>query len=116
MLKPAAAAFALLGFAALAACGDHPNSPSPDQLCQTAVYRLADGRVLDIAPSDGGDLRWRMGDGRTGRLSAKDGWKSTLGWTKRPTACASASAAATPPPSPSRTPARRRSSAPACRW
>ncbi|MDQ2861948.1 MAG: alpha/beta hydrolase [Pseudomonadota bacterium] len=66
----------------LAACG--PARLTADQTCQAAVYRLADGRLLDIAPADGPDLRWRLNDGRTGRLSAKAHWSSTLGWTDTP--------------------------------
>jgi pimeloyl-ACP methyl ester carboxylesterase len=54
--------------------------------CQTGAYRLPDGEVLDIAPSEGKTLRWRKFDGTTGVLHKKqDGsWTSTLGWTDRP--------------------------------
>jgi len=55
-----------------------------DQVCQATVYRLADGRLLDIGPGPDQDLRWRLSDGRVGRLSAKQGWVSTLGWTGKP--------------------------------
>jgi hypothetical protein len=73
----------LLAAAALSAC-DGTKPPTAQQTCQTGAYRLADGRVLDIAPSQGDDLRWRLDDGRSGRLSAKDHWSSTLGWTSKP--------------------------------
>ena len=76
-----AAGFA--GLLALAACGHAPKLTA-DQVCQAGVYRLSDGRLLDIAPSDGDDLRWRMDDGRSGKLLAKDHWSSTLGWTGQP--------------------------------
>jgi uncharacterized protein len=66
----------------LAGCG--PARLTAQQACQSAVYRLADGRIIDINPADGADLRWRMDDGRTGRLDAKHGWSSTLGWTGTP--------------------------------
>jgi len=54
--------------------------------CHIGSYRLADGNVVDIAPSDDDTLRWRQFDGATGRLrQGEDGiWKSTYGWTDRP--------------------------------
>lgn len=54
--------------------------------CHVGSYRLSDGRVVDIAPSDGNTLRWRTFSGDTGQLHAqKDGsWISTYGWTTRP--------------------------------
>ncbi len=54
--------------------------------CHIGAYRLADGGVVDIAPSDGDALRWRTFDGRTGALHPQTGggWTSTLGWTGRP--------------------------------
>ena len=54
--------------------------------CQIGSYRLGDGRALDVAPSDGNTLRWRLFDGATGQLHPqKDGkWTSTFGWTNRP--------------------------------
>jgi uncharacterized protein len=54
--------------------------------CHIGIYRLADGAVVDIAPSDGGTLRWRRFDGATGKLrrGADETWKSTYGWTDRP--------------------------------
>jgi dienelactone hydrolase len=53
--------------------------------CQVGVYRLADGRVVDIAPSEGDTLRWRRLDGGTGALRrvAPGRWQSSYGWTGR---------------------------------
>jgi pimeloyl-ACP methyl ester carboxylesterase len=50
------------------------------------TYRLSDGGIVDIAPSEGDTLRWRRFDGTTGALTKKsDGlWASALGWTERP--------------------------------
>jgi dienelactone hydrolase len=63
-----------------------PAPPSPD--CRTGGYRLADGAILDVGPSQGG-MRWRRSDGLTGALvpTRKDGvFASTLGWTGKPDA------------------------------
>jgi len=75
---------------ALAACSAFLVSqsalaaPPPD--CHIGAYKLADGRLVDVAPSSKDTLRWRMFDGTSGALSkAPDGgWTSTLGWTERP--------------------------------
>jgi uncharacterized protein len=66
----------------LAACG--PGALTAEQVCNTGIYRLGDGRLLDINPSEDKDLRWRLDDGRTGRLRADRGGLSTLGWTDQP--------------------------------
>jgi len=54
--------------------------------CHIGAYRLADGSVVDVAPSEGDTLRWRRFDGTTGALhpSAGGTWTSTFGWTTRP--------------------------------
>ena len=54
--------------------------------CHVGSYRLASGPVVDIAPSEGDTLRWRLFTGETGQLhgQADGAWKSTLGWTDRP--------------------------------
>ncbi|HEY3777117.1 MAG TPA: alpha/beta hydrolase [Rhizomicrobium sp.] len=54
--------------------------------CHVGSYRLNDGSLVDIAPSDKATLRWRRFDGTTGALhrSAKGDWSSTFGWTGRP--------------------------------
>lgn len=81
------AAVVLAGVAAaaclLSGCGSPKGVMTPQQACYVGAYRLADGRSIDIAPSEGSDLRWRLLDGRTGRLSAKDAWAGTVGWTER---------------------------------
>lgn len=53
--------------------------------CHVGAYRLGNGRVVDIAPSEGPTLRWRATDGETGALAVQpDGsWRSTFGWTGR---------------------------------
>jgi uncharacterized protein len=53
--------------------------------CHIGSYRLADGNVVDIAPSSEDALRWRQFDGATGALhrTADGTWKSTYGWTDR---------------------------------
>ncbi len=54
--------------------------------CHVGSYRLASGLVVDIAPSEGETLRWRLFTGETGQLHGQpDGaWNSTLGWSDRP--------------------------------
>lgn len=54
--------------------------------CRIGAYRLKDGSVVDIAPTDSAALRWRKLDGTTGLLheGADKAWTSTLGWTDRP--------------------------------
>ena len=54
--------------------------------CAVGTYRLGKGDTVDVAPSNGAQLRWRRTDGTTGALTrAPDGtWASTLGWTGRP--------------------------------
>jgi hypothetical protein len=56
---------------------------TPD--CRIGSYRLTDGSLVDIAPSEGDTLRWRRFDGATGALhKGSDGtWNSTYGWTGR---------------------------------
>jgi pimeloyl-ACP methyl ester carboxylesterase len=54
--------------------------------CHIGAYRLADGAVVDIGPTDGADLRWRRFDGASGvlRKGADGQWTSLFGWTDRP--------------------------------
>jgi len=54
--------------------------------CRVGSYRLSDGSALDIAPSEGDTLRWRLFSGETGQLHprAGDSWTSTYGWTGKP--------------------------------
>lgn len=54
--------------------------------CHIGIYRLSDGGIVDVAPTDGGVLRWLRFDGTRGTLAkgADDRWTSTFGWTGRP--------------------------------
>lgn len=74
---------ALCGFALLPAL---PAMADSARDCHVGSYRLADGRTIDIAPSEGDTLRWRMWSGETGSLKkqADGSWASTLGWTGKP--------------------------------
>lgn len=62
-----------------------PTHAAERQDCHVGSYRLANGVWVDIAPSDGGTLRWRRFDGETGDLHRMTVgvWRSTFGWTKR---------------------------------
>ena len=78
-------------FVRVALCGvvllsTAPASADATRDCQIGSYRLGDGTAVDIAPSDGDTLRWRLFTGETGQLHAqKNGsWVSTYGWTNRP--------------------------------
>ena len=72
----AGAAMAVL----LAGCGSPKTALTPPQMCFVGAYRLADGRTLDIAPSEGADMRWRLLDGRTGRPLRRAGSKRSSRW------------------------------------
>jgi uncharacterized protein len=63
-----------------------PEAAGVTKDCHIGSYRLDDNRTVDIAPSDGDTLRWRMFTGETGQLHPqKNGtWASTYGWTDRP--------------------------------
>lgn len=67
-------------FAAIAAHAEEKKN------CHVGAYRMSDGGIVDIAPSEGKTLRWRRFDGTTGALTqGGDGsWSSTYGWTRRP--------------------------------
>lgn len=67
-------------FAVAFASGAHAGGD-----CHIGSYRLDNGALVDIAPSDGDTLRWRQFDGMTGALhrTAGDDWRSTYGWTGR---------------------------------
>jgi hypothetical protein len=54
--------------------------------CRIGAYRLTDGSVVDIGPSNEDALQWRRFDGTFGELhKTTDGsWSSTLGWTDKP--------------------------------
>lgn len=78
MLRVAVVLFCFAVGAAAANAGSAPD-------CHIGSYRLSDGRAVDIAPSDGDTLRWRLFSGQTGQLHPqKNGiWTSTFGWTDR---------------------------------
>jgi uncharacterized protein len=77
----AALVFGLFSLCAVAA----PLMAHASEPCQTGLYRLPHGRIIDIAPSEGDTLRWRDLDGNTGALrqAAPGRWKSSYGWTGR---------------------------------
>lgn len=54
--------------------------------CRIGAYRMSDGSVTVVGPSNGDTMRWRRLDGTTGALhpQADGSWTSTLGWTDRP--------------------------------
>ena len=70
--------YASLAITSPARAGDSRN-------CHIGSYRLDDGSLVDIAPSDDDRLRWRQFDGATGALhpGANGIWKSTYGWSDR---------------------------------
>ena len=59
--------------------------PVPPQLaCHVGAYALADGRIVDLTPlTDGAALRWRLLDGRSGKLHLDDAgrWSGQKGWS-----------------------------------
>ncbi len=97
MKLPALPSMPLLSLLALAtlassAMAATPPQPAPasasgvDARCHAGAYRLDDGRALAIGTLDTPThLRWRLLDGRTGKLAPAPGggWNSTLGWTDR---------------------------------
>lgn len=70
----------------LAAAGLAVGSAAAAEDCHVGAYRLANGQVVDIAPSAADTLRWRRVDGATGALvrAPSGGWTSQFGWTGRP--------------------------------
>lgn len=76
----------LLAGPTAAQIGNEPARPDPAFACHVGVYRLADGTLVDVAPVDGAGGRWRLLDGRTGRVrqDAAGAWTGTEGWTERP--------------------------------
>lgn len=78
-MRKVIAAFALAILCAPAAQADSTKD------CHIGSYRLGNGQAVDIGPSEGDTLRWRLWNGETGQLHPqKDGtWTSTYGWTGR---------------------------------
>lgn len=62
------------------------TAPQSTANCAVGVYRLDDGRTLDLAPSRAGSLRWTSFSGEIGRLTpqADGSWRSTIGWGDKP--------------------------------
>ena len=75
-----------LAGAAVAQIGNEPAKPDPAFVCHVGLYRLADGTLIDVAPVDGPGGRWRLIDGRTGRVQpdGAGGWTGSQGWAERP--------------------------------
>lgn len=57
----------------------------PPQACYSGAYRFADGGFVVLSPSDEGALRYRVKDGRTGRLYRDDDkhFHGGPGWAAR---------------------------------
>jgi pimeloyl-ACP methyl ester carboxylesterase len=55
----------------------------PRVACHVGIYRLDDGRLVDFAPMSEPGLRWRLMDGRTGKVKqdAAGTWSGTVGWS-----------------------------------
>ncbi|WP_052108096.1 alpha/beta hydrolase family protein [Aerolutibacter daejeonensis] len=84
-----ASLIAVVGVAAFTAWwlrADKEDPVDPRMACHVAVYRLDDGRLIDIAPITGNGLRWRGVDGRTGKLQQGETgrWSGSIGWSDRP--------------------------------
>jgi uncharacterized protein len=59
----------------------------PALACLVGLYRLDDGRLVDLAPLTNTDaLRWRLLDGRSGRIARNEagGWQARIGWSNDP--------------------------------
>jgi pimeloyl-ACP methyl ester carboxylesterase len=76
----------LVALAALSAAAVPASAASSIGDCHIGAYRLADGAVVDIGPTEGADLRWRRFDGTSGALRQGPAgqWTSLFGWTGRP--------------------------------
>lgn len=81
--------FGILVVAAAAAAGWWYSQPAyrpvdPALACLVGSYRLDDGRIVDLAPLTNSDaLRWRLLDGRSGRLlrDEQGRWQARAGWS-----------------------------------
>lgn len=60
-------------------------SETPPQACYSGAYRFSDGGFVVISPSDEGALRYRVSDGRIGRLYPDDDkhFHGGPGWASR---------------------------------
>lgn len=79
-MKPWIAIAAALTLAQTAA-----HAAEPAGACHVGAYRLADGALVDVAPTKDA-LRWRLMDGRTGefRPDTAGVWVSRRGWSDQP--------------------------------
>jgi pimeloyl-ACP methyl ester carboxylesterase len=75
-----------LGLGLLAACSGGPAQIDPAIACHVGAYRTAGGEVVDFGPLSSPALRWRLIDGRTGRIErGEDGiWSGVSGWSDNP--------------------------------
>jgi dienelactone hydrolase len=84
-MKPAAVLLSLLALLASGCGKDEPEPPGGAFACQGGAWRIADGTLIALTPVDGG-MRYRLLDGRTGRLQtdgrspddeleAREGWR-----------------------------------------
>lgn len=84
-LRIAALTTALSAAAAVHAAEPAPAAAGADLRCHVGAYRLDDGRALTLGRIDEPSaLRWRLLDGRTGKIASKDGaLVGTVGWSDR---------------------------------
>lgn len=61
------------------------EDPRPEQACHFGAYRLPDGGLLTLAPSDPPNLRYRLRDGTAGKLwpTPDGGFEGGDGWSVR---------------------------------
>jgi uncharacterized protein len=71
--------------AALPVAAYADSSAPPPQACYSGAYRFADGGFVVITPSDEGALRYRVSDGRIGKLYPDDDkhFHGGPGWASR---------------------------------
>ena len=71
--------------AALPAASYAESAPEPMQACYSGAYRFSDGGYVVLSPSDEGSLRYRVTDGRSGRLYPDDDkhFHGGPGWASR---------------------------------
>lgn len=86
VLRIATLTAALSAAAAVHAAEPAPAAKGPDLSCHVGAYRLDDGRAVVLGRIDDPTaLRWRLLDGRTAKLTRKNGaLTGTVGWGDRP--------------------------------
>ncbi|MEM7078714.1 MAG: prolyl oligopeptidase family serine peptidase [Pseudomonadota bacterium] len=73
--------------ALLSACSSSREEIGEEMRCQAGTYRMASGALIDIGLSSAQHLRWRLVDGRVGRVRREEDqqtWTGTTGWTAEP--------------------------------